>query len=299
LVVWPAGKVGTEYVKPTYGPTAQAPVGADLPQSIVSLLNSARKEAGLSPVTLNLEESATAQAVAPHYFAAMVGASPDTIVDQVVMGLRAGWQIPGTVGYGQFTSSATRDTKNAAGLLASALDRPSGREALLDPTARVVAVGPVLSKKDAVLAAVFCAYSFIETTASPQEVDEVVNLLTARRKERGLAAPLLDPDIQSSVLGAARRVELGQSDPKGAMQEAVDDNRSTENGAQAWLFTTENLQRMTFPDGLLHDGSIRIGIGVFHYKPPHFPWTVRGVLIVRKVAPNMTARGTRYGGEVD
>jgi hypothetical protein len=223
----------------------------------------------------------------------MAGATSESVVDKVVMGLRAGWQIPGFVGYGLFTSGATRDTTNAAQLMASALDRPSGREALLDPSTRVVAVGPVLSKKEGILAAVFTSYAFIEPAASAQEVAEVVNLLAARRKERGLAAPVLDEDIQSSVLGAARRVELGQSDPKGAMQEAINDNPSTTSGAQAWFIATEKLDRIAFPDKLLHEGAIRIGIGVFHYKPPNFPWMLRGVLIVTKVPATMTA-ATRF-----
>jgi hypothetical protein len=289
LTIWPSGQVSTQYAKPSYGTKMQAPVDADVSTSLVSLLNTVRKEAGLSPVTLNVEESATAAAVAPHYFAAMAGASPESTIDQVVMGLRAGWQIPGLVGYGHFTSSVTRDTSNAAQLLASALDRPAGREALLDPATRVLAVGPVLSKKDGILAAVFSTYAFIEPTASPQEVGEVVNLLAERRNGKGLKTSGPDPDIESSVIDASRRVELGTSDPSGAMQEALQDNRSPTSGVQAWFMATENLQRLAFPEKLLTEPKPRYGVGVCHYKPPNFPWALRGVLIVMKVPVNTTA----------
>ena len=126
LMVWPAGQVGSHFARAVYPVAYDMSPGADLPTSLTSILNTVRKEAGLSAVTLNPAESKTAAEVAPHYFAAMVGAEPESVIDQVVMGLRAGWQIPGLVGYGMFTSSLTRDTTHVGRLLTTALESAIG-----------------------------------------------------------------------------------------------------------------------------------------------------------------------------
>jgi hypothetical protein len=280
LVVWPAGQVGSHFTRAPIPTTYDAPPGADLPGTLTTLLNSVRKEAGLSQVTLNAPESKTAAEVAPHYFAAMVGAEPESVVDQVVMGLRAGWQIPGLVGYGMFTSSLTRDPAHAGRLLTSALDRPSGRQALLDPEIKTIAIGPVSSREQSILGAVFGSYTLLEPSAKPEEIDQVLKVLTDRRKERGLPAPTLATELQSAMAKASQTLESGQKDADGALQYAMQGAQSASSGVQGWFSSADKLEHVQFPDTLLKAPALRIAIGVAHYKTSDFPWALRGVLLV-------------------
>jgi hypothetical protein len=293
LVVWPAGQLGSHFARLPVPTTYDAPPGADLPGTLTTLLNSVRKEAGLLPVILNAAESKTAAEVAPHYFAAMAGAEPESVVDQVVMGLRAGWQVPGLVGYGMFTSTLTRDPAHVGRLLTTALDRPSGREALLDPDVKTIAIGPVSSREQSVLGAVFGSYSLLDPSAKPQEIDDVLKLLTARRKERGLAAPVLATELQSAMAKAAQTLESGQKDADGALQYAMQGAQSASSGVQGWFSSADKLEHVQFPDALLKAPALRIAIGVAHYKTSDFPWALRGVLFVVRVGQSgmVAARG--------
>jgi hypothetical protein len=280
LMVWPAGQVGSHFAGSPIPTTYDAPPGADVPGTLATLLNSVRKEAGLEPVSLNTAESKTAAEVAPHYFAAMAGAEPESVIDQVVMGLRAGWQIPGLVGYGMFTSSITRDPAHVGRLLTTALDRPSGRQALLDPEIKTIAIGPVSSRQESILGAVFGSYSLLEPSAKPQEIDDVLKLLTARRKGRGLAAPVLATELQSALAKASQTLESGQKDADAALQYAMQGAQSASSGVQGWFSSADKLDHVQFPDALLKAPTLRIAIGVAHYKTSDFPWALRGVLMV-------------------
>jgi hypothetical protein len=280
LMVWPAGQVGSHFARSPVPTTYDAPPGADVPGTLTQLLNSVRKEAGLGQVILNMPESKTAAEVAPHYFAAMAGAEPESVIDQVVMGLRAGWQIQGLVGYGMFTSSITRDPAHVGRLLTTALDRPSGRQALLDPEIKTIAIGPVTSRQESILGAVFGSYSLLEPSAKPQEIDEVLKLLTARRKERGMAAPVLATELQSAMAKASQTLESGQRDADGALQYAMQGAQSASSGVQGWFSSADKLDHVRFPDAILKAPTLRIAIGVAHYKTNDFPWAMCGVLLV-------------------
>ena len=250
LVVWPEGKVPNQYVRPASS-FAQVGTGPDFPANLVGPLNQVRKEAGLGPVVFNAQESNTAARVAPHYFAALNGSAPEANADTIVLGLRAGWQISGLVGHGHFTSSLTRKLDPGA-LLASSLSRPSGRETLLDPDVKVIAIGPVLSKEEGILAGVFSTYSLLEPTATQKEVGQVVALLNAQRKTRGLGPVTVVESLQGVAAGTARSIELGQRSPEDAMEDLMQKSAATlGGGVQAWFVGADKAERFTFPKELL------------------------------------------------
>jgi len=288
LIVWPAGRIPNQYNRPSYGNMPSVGLGADLPAGLAVALNQVRKEAGLAPVVLNAAESATASRVAPHYFAALSGATSETVADKIVLGLRAGWQVPGLVGYGYFTSSVVTTTENAAALMASALERPSGRQALLDADARVLAVGPIVSRQEGVLASLFSTYTMLEPTTQ-KEVASVVALLNQRRKEHGVAPATLVDSLQSAAAGTARSVETGDLDPDDAINDLLQKSTSTLGAVEGWLMTSEKLDRLAFPDKLLTARSLRIAVGVAHFKPKGSPWGTVGVLVVTASGSQLVA----------
>jgi uncharacterized protein YkwD len=293
LIVWPEGRVPSQYQRPSYGELPPVALGASFATGLASALNQVRKEAGLAPIVLNAEQSATATQVAPHFFAAMTGAAPEALADKIVLGLRAGWQIPGLVGYGHFTSSLTRTANNAVTLLTSILNRPSGRQTLLDPDARFLAIGPVIARDEGVLAGVFSSYTLLEPTATKKEVAAVVALLNDKRKARGLGPATLVDALQPAAAGTARSVEVGERSPEDAVDDLLQKSAPSFGQVQGWFMAADKFEHLAFPDPLLTARSPRIAVGVAHYKPKGSPWGAYGVLIVSPTASQMVAASSR------
>jgi hypothetical protein len=297
FLVWPAGRVANRYERASFGIGGTLGTGSDFPANMVTALNQVRKEAGLGAVTFNAQESATAARVAPHYFAAMMGAAPETHADTIVLGLRAGWQVSGLVGYGHFTSSLTRKGSDAGALLVSALSRPSGRETLLDPDIKVIAIGPVVAQKEGILAGVFSTYSLLEPTATKKEVAEVLRVLNDKRKARGVGPVALIDSLQGAAAGSAHSIEASGRSPDDAVHDLLEKSASAlGGGVQGWFLAADKFDRLPFPDQLLTARATRVTIGIAHYKPEGSPWGAYGVLIVTASNGQMVASITDSSG---
>jgi hypothetical protein len=297
LIVWPAGRIASRYERPSFGIATSMGTGPEFPANLVTALNQVRKDAGLGAVAFNASESATATRVAPHYFAALMGAAPESHADTIVLGLRAGWQVSGLVGYGHFTSSLTRKASDAGALLVAALNRPSGRETLLDPDIKVIAVGPVVSREESVLAGVFSTYTLLEPTATKKEVAEVLRVLNDKRKSRGLGPVNLIESLQGAAAGTARSIEAGQRSPDDAVHDLLEKSASAlGGGVQGWFVAADKFDRLPFPDKLLTARSARVAMGIAHYKPEGSPWGAYGVLIVTASTGEMVASITDSPG---
>jgi hypothetical protein len=290
LLVWPAGRVANRFERPSFGIGTTMGTGPGFPANLVTALNQVRKDAGLGEVVFNAEESATAARVAPHYFAAMTGAAPESHADTIVLGLRAGWQVSGLVGYGHFTSSLTRKPSDAGALLVSALNRPSGRQTLLDPDIKVIAIGPVISREESVLAGVFSTYTLLEPTATKKEVADVLRVLNDKRKARGLGPVTLIDSLQATAAGTARSIEIGDRSPDDAVHDLLEKSANAlGGGVQGWFVAADKFDRLPFPDKLLTAKSARVAMGIAHYKPSGSPWGAYGVLIVTASTGEMIA----------
>lgn len=76
--------------------TAQMSEPEAVRAALLNLVNRARKQAGLPPFKLAVAQSDLAQKLAPHFFgAAFFRTEVATVADRIVMGLRAGWAVPG------------------------------------------------------------------------------------------------------------------------------------------------------------------------------------------------------------
>jgi hypothetical protein len=278
--LWPRGVRAGRWVRPAAVAVPRAPPGEAIGAALVRGLNQVRAEAGLAPVRLEADQSATAVRLAPHYFASNAGLEPEAQLEPIVLGLRAGWRVQGAVVEGFFTSAMVRE-REPGRLLAAALARPSGREALLDARVTAVAVGPVDLPAEGVVGAVFASYRLVDPAAEAREAEEVVRRIDAARKERGLGpAPVL-ADLRPAAAEAARAVEQGQRTPEAALKALVDQVANTVHGhAQAWFVAADRIDRLELPERLLSTPGLRVVVGVTHYRRPGSPWARTGALIV-------------------
>jgi hypothetical protein len=289
FMVWPAGTPASGYHDTPYV-THSAEAGSEAREQLLALINEVRHGAGLPNVTLAARESAVAERVAPHYFAALAGAETELVADQVVLGLRAGWEVDGEVRLGNFTAGALRKSNDLGRLLDALLERPSGRAALLGRSARQVALGTVIAPEQQVIGVVASSYEFFEGANHEGDVQSVLGRLAKARLEQHMRPPTVFAGVRAEVQEAAARVQRGDSSPHQALDRML--NRSAEKypgvAFRGWFFEGSSLDELTFPPELLRQSLGGIAVAVTHYRPKNEPWS-RLVVLILAESPTQTS----------
>ncbi len=274
--IWPRGELPRTYARPKF--RLRGPIDDDLPATLVELLNRARAEAGLAPVSLVRDQSSTSASLAPQFFGAALRGD-DEAQETIVLGLRAGWQVPGLVRSGHFTAVRSSDLGDAGRLLALALERPSGREALLHPEVRAVAVGTV--REGGGVGALFSTYALVEPAQAAAEAASVLRRIDRERARRSKIPVRPLPELSRETAALAAAVERGDKTPKQATQELVEAAKGTLRGGyvQAWVGFGERLDEIALPALLLDPDDIRVTVAVSHFRAEGSPWTTYCVLV--------------------
>ncbi len=270
ITLWPAGKVPAARRQPA-APARPGTAPRELAAGLVASLNQVRAAAGLAPVALAPSQSGTAVLLAPHYFTAESTHQADQ-VDAIAVGVMAGWQVDGRVRAGHFTSGWTADAASEGGLIAGVLERPSGREALLDPDIRAVAVGAV--REEGRLGAVFGTYAFLEVAPPGAEAAALVRRIDVARAKRGLPPTQALESMSREVAEISLSVERGERSSGAAMQAVLDSARraAASGRVYSWSGYGDRLDSVELPEQLLSAPAIRVAVGVAHCKPRGSPW---------------------------
>jgi hypothetical protein len=294
VLAWPSGAPGKVYAKiarPAAQTSAPAEV-ASLP-ALVEEINRVRKDAGLEAVTLAERESATAARLAPHFFSSFGG--DDTSSDQVALGLLAGWEVEGMVRNGHFVSVVTPGAAYRD-LIQSALSRPVGREALLDPAAVRVSIGTIAEGGS--VGALLSTYSLFD--GYKHDVGEgraIAARLAGLRRARAVREPTLVTELSAACQHAAVSVQEGRR----TAEEALDDlvrfvNEKLGRSARAWASETTSLEAMKFPEEMLSSPALMFGVGVGHHKPVGRAWGRFLVYFVAVEEAGSVMTASRGGG---
>jgi hypothetical protein len=277
----PSGMNNNLFTRPDYGLGAGSSDHGALDGELARMLNQVRTAAGLGTLVLAEAQSATAAKVAPYYFAAQVGTAPETTADKVVLGLEAGWDLDGVVRHGWFTASVIAQSTDPAILLGAALERPGGRQALLEPTARALAIGPVQSQGERVLAGVFATYSFFESVDYSKETAALLDRLTTERAQRHLPAPVRAASLTRAATRAASDVQSGQQAPRDALQQLINESAKASGGTvRGWYFETASLDDLKFPDELIGANVLQLQIAVTHHRAEGQAWGSYVIFVV-------------------
>jgi hypothetical protein len=283
LLVSPNGAMPSRFarrrpVSDAVGGTSGTTGTSDDNATFVTALNAFRQSVGLSALREAKEQSATALAAAPHYFAALLGHRPETTADTVVLGLRAGWQVPGLVRHGHFTHVMTSAT-SASGLVAAALDRPSAREAFLDPAASWVAAA-ILRPADAQLVVgVVCTYAVQTERDAATQHDALVAKLDAKRAEKSLP-PIVRLDMGKRGARVAEQIAAGEMTPSEGVEDLLSWAAARHKGAKGWGAEASSIDEMKLPDELVARPEATVGILVVSYRPRNEPWVRVAALFI-------------------
>jgi hypothetical protein len=282
VLVWPSGEADDVYRRPSFGDAEPVENEETAAQGFVAMLNSVRESAELPELTLDIAQSETATALAPHFFAAWFDASAGAVADLVALGMIAGWEVDGIVQNAQMSASWAPQSDDLATLLATALEYPSSREVLLSPGADRIAIGPLLerSEENASIAAVFGTYSLFSEEDHDADVQRVLRQLREARRERGRRAPQIAVDVAHLSIVAASDVQAG-AEPEESLGDLIQASAEIlQRPVQGWVAQVSDLADLTFPEGFLTDPDISVAIGVSHFKPEGEAWGRYVVMMV-------------------
>jgi hypothetical protein len=203
----------------------------------------------------------------------------DATAERAAIGLLAGWDVQGLIRDGRFFMAALGGTSDATAWLDYALERPIGRSALLDPSSRLVAVGPTLPPGAALRAAV-TTYALFESPDHAAEASRFFDRIVTARAARGLGPTSRVQGIREFDVALAH-VLKGDASPT----EALDNTLQvvvyrTQHSARELAFETNDLDAAPLPAELMAPGPLHLMIGVTHHRAEGAAWGQYVVFLV-------------------
>lgn len=273
-----------QYAPVQYGEASPATTNGQFVTSVLTNLNRARQQAGLTQLTLAAEQSKTAASVAPHYFSAMHGDPPDPAnADTITLALMAGWDVQGMI-RGAHLVSTTAATLDTSRWLSSAVEMPIGRNTLLDPDIEQLAIGPVIFQEQKLLSAVSIGYRFHHGADHTDDEKYLLTRVQQTRTRLRLSPPARLGGVDLILNEELLKVHQGQASPKEALDAAL--KRSVEQfqrSMQGYVIQTSSLEELQLPDDVLHQPTLHLDIGVSHFKPEEGAWAQYAIIVVYAV----------------
>jgi hypothetical protein len=242
---------------------------------LLALVNETRAAAQLPALRLATRESETSARLAPRYFESE--SSGEALVDQIALGLMAGWDVPGTIRSGDFYSNMLSGSLDPKRWLGFMLDQPSARRVLLDPEARSIAIGPDVRPHSQSVGALISTYAFYESDDHGADIERFLSQLNEHR--RGLGLPPVKVISAPEVTKAVRSIKRHHN-PEGALQTALEQVVSrVQQGVEGFYIEANDLAHVTFPQALLRP-SVTLAISAAHHRYPDAAWGTLTLLVV-------------------
>ncbi|TMQ19675.1 MAG: hypothetical protein E6J91_05660 [Deltaproteobacteria bacterium] len=278
-------QVALTYALPVYaephGEPQVAPNAEQFAQAVVTELNRVRALGGLSAVRLNLDETASATQVATHYFAAALGRGQPTDMDTIALALLAGWHVTGMIRDGGFVSSLLPHTRDPGRWLASTLEMPLGRSALMMEGIEEIALGPVVLDHPDALGAVVVGYRFHHGNDHADDVKRLLIRTVQARRRMKLPPPTRLGDMQAVMQAELARVNHGTAQPMEALQRVLA-RGVNQFGAdmRGYVVEATSLDALEIPVEVLAQPKLVLEIGVTHHKPQGAAWAQFVILVI-------------------
>jgi hypothetical protein len=269
------------YTEPTSrGPSESGDKIGFVPAALAEL-NAVRSQAKLQPVRLAEAQSATAAKVAGHYFMAAQSSHLASQMEQIALGLLAGWEVAGMIRGGSFFADLSPSSRDPAHWLHSALALPAGRSTLLAPEIEQIAVGPVVLPSDAGMGAVITGYRLHHGSEHGGDVARLLSRLSFARQSAGLGAASPLSGVQAVLDHEVGRVHSGERQPGEALSDVL--QQVAEKHGQdvgGYVIETTSLDGLQIPPEILKRPQLQVAIGVTHHKPAGAAWAQYAIFVV-------------------
>lgn len=255
----------------TYAPVERGTPATDVETfrgALLAELNQVRHAAGLRPATLAPAQSVAVDGVSPPFFAG-TETGDDELLDQISLGVVAGWDITGGfIRDGNFV--AILGPSDARSWLTAALEQPMARRTLLDPRADQIALAATLDDPFPGAGVLAATYEMFDPATRQADAQAVIDALNAHRRARGVAPAIVNNDIVE-LEQAANNIAAGMH-PGEALDIALYRLAARGLNAQgAWGFTTSIAEPPLLPE-LVTPPSLAVGVRAIHYHLPGSNW---------------------------
>ncbi len=257
----------------------QTEVAADASEKerILTYINALRAAAELEPVVLAPAQSSTNDALAPHFFEAS-GEGDDKLINEITMGLKAGWDIDGEIIDSTFISRQAA-SDDLEGLIARSIENPSGRTVLLSADADQVAIG--LTRDGDYVGAIVSAYEFLTPQSHDTMVAKVWRTLDKERRLLGKPRFKRSRKLGKSTARLADRIKLGKMTPEKASSRLAEETVTAYNDSVRYFYgETPDLTRLPFSPELFNARSAELVVMVAPFKPEGYPHMLYSVTVV-------------------
>jgi hypothetical protein len=260
-------------------PSASTP--AEFAEALSAEVGRVRSGAELRPLGLSLAQSEQANELAPHVIAGAVGLGSPALADLAALGLFAGWKVGGPIKHASIASGVSSGGLDTGRWLETALARPSGRAALLDPDARVLAVGVFETEDPPVFGAIAMTYQLFGEENFKADADRVFARVAAARAANGRSAPEPLSAALGTVEDVAGSLPSGRLAPRAALDDALARAvAATGRPLRGWVVEASDLDALRMPDELDDWESVELAVAVSYYQPADEPWGHYVALII-------------------
>lgn len=264
-------------------PAAAPPVNnaEKFSRAVLTELNAVRAKAQLAPVQLAAAQSATSLRVAGHYFNAALGKGRESEMDQIALGLVAGWEVEGMIRHANFFSQLVPHTWDPSVWLDTSLALPHGRLTLLAANVDQIAVGPLLLSNPEGLGAVVTGFELHHGNDHTQDVEHLFERLCFARERLGLGPPRKMAELSELISRELARVHAGQREPRELMSEVL--QRGSEAlglSLRGYVIETTSLEALEIPPEVIKQPGLQIAMGVTHHKPVGGAWAQLTIVVV-------------------
>jgi hypothetical protein len=273
-----AADANLTYQGSLYGATPAATNGPTFQRAVFDGLNRARAQAGLRPLELEVDQSHTNEKLVPHFFESSFAGNA-AIMDEIGLGLLAGWDVKGLIRTGSIYSGTQESSHNPGYFLSDALSSPFGRWVLMEPGMTRIAIGSGDLAPSGVMTLI-TTYAFFESQDHRADESAVFEELSKMRQARGLA-PARRLPTGSALQAALARIAVNQQQSDNALQDAlarVADEQK--RGVGGYVLETNDLQHLSLPEALLAASVTELQVGITHYRAPGGAWGQYAILFV-------------------
>ena len=258
------------YVARPVGPPAEARSPEALTRSFLAGVNQVRAAAHLTPLIASPEQAAQNTRLAGAYFSAQLDGRGE-LSDRIATGLMAGWDIHGTIRRGDFFSLLLGSSRDASALLGYSLESPTGRNVLLDPKARYLALGAVASDAFAGLGVVATTYELFAPGDDHTETASLARRLVTERRARGLAPPVFVANAE--VTKTVREVMVENRAVDDVLSDALQSAAASLGGrVSGHVYETTDVGLVPFGPEFFGRKPPRVTLAVTHHRVPGAAW---------------------------
>lgn len=272
LLIAPSGALSPTFLR-RVPPGANIDVtAANFAQTFLEAVNATRQQAGLAPLQAAPKQSEVANQLTPHFFKAHLDTKDSNATEMILMGMRAGWQIPGMVRYGNFSAVASVGTRKLDVLLGTLLEMPFGRQTVLDPKVRKIAMGTMMGDTAQFMGALLSTYAFFGDESPKALAMGAFAKLNKQRAEAGLTPATRITGLGDGQDRATELLSSGQSPDNALSSLLATATRKLKIGVSGYRLEMNRLDDLEWPATISTRANLSIHISVGWYQPEGEPW---------------------------